>query len=186
MNLETRATLLGLGAPCLLPTRLQVAKENKKCLNQMLDANTSLQRFGCPAEDIYATDGKPSGPENAYNRPEDTGGLESLLDLAVGARVMLRMNLDVPDGLVNGATGWVKDFVFHEESTTVVGVWVLFDLGGKRWMRTHKTLSVRIDLRSGYFLGKLDKLKVRRLQFPLVLAWAKPMHKGQGATEPHG
>eukprot|EP00972_Heterocapsa_arctica_P010771 1578796-Heterocapsa_arctica.AAC.1 len=113
------ARLLDLGAPCLLPARLQVAKDNKKCLIQMMNANPSLKRFQCPAEDIYATDDKPSVPENAYNHPEDTGGLESLLELAVGARVMLRMILDIPDGLVNGATGWVNELVFHRDGTTV-------------------------------------------------------------------
>jgi hypothetical protein len=37
--------------------------------------------------------------------PNIAGGLPLTLDVAVGARVMLRRNLDTPKGLVNGATG---------------------------------------------------------------------------------
>ena len=37
----------------------------------------------------------------------NTAGLEALLKLAVGARVMLRCNVKVEEGLVNGALGTV-------------------------------------------------------------------------------
>ena len=37
------------------------------------------------------------------NNRNETGGLHTVLKLAVGARVMLTVNTDVSDGLVNGA-----------------------------------------------------------------------------------
>ena len=41
----------------------------------------------------------------------DTGGLVSELHLAVGAKVMLTVNVDVSDGLVNGARGTIEDII---------------------------------------------------------------------------
>uniref|UniRef100_A0A1X7VAN6 DNA helicase Pif1-like 2B domain-containing protein n=1 Tax=Amphimedon queenslandica TaxID=400682 RepID=A0A1X7VAN6_AMPQE len=41
------------------------------------------------------------------DQPSTTTGLETVLSLAVGCRVMLRRNIDVTVGLVNGAIGTV-------------------------------------------------------------------------------
>ena len=180
------AKLHKAGAPSLLATRALVAKANDAALRAMSKAD-SVPIHECPAEDTYSKNGLPSLPENSYDDPENTGGLAALLQMAVQARVMLRVNIDIADGLVNGSTGWVVKLDFHQETEDmVVGIWVRFDHGGERWMAIHHTAAVLIQPRAAFFLGQVDGEKVRRLQFPLVLAWAKTIHKSQGATEPHG
>ena len=141
--------------------------------------------MNCPAEDVYAQTRAPSSPENASADPEDTGGLWDLLELAEGAQVMLRVNLDVADGLVNGACGKVVDFHLDEATQKAVALWVRFERGGRRWAAVHGCTAVRIELATRAFMGK-DGERVERRQFPLTLAWAKTIHKSQGATEPHG
>ena len=116
--------------------------------------------------------------------PQDTGGLQSLIKIAVGCRVMLRINIDVSDGLVNGACGWI-DSIETSEHREVKRIYVKFDGdAGQRWCTANGTATVGINPHTVRFFGKDGRI-VRRQQFPLVLAWAKTIHKSQGATE-HG
>eukprot|EP00971_Amphidinium_carterae_P170326 3374835-Amphidinium_carterae.1 len=64
---------------------------------------------------------------------------------------MLRVNLDVQDGLVNGARGWIDSIKMHEPSEDMVAdevksVYVRFDGEvGKRWKENHGTDAVGIN-----------------------------------------
>ena len=116
---------------------------------------------------------------------QDTGGLQSLLKIAVGCRVMLRINMEVTDGLVNGACGYI-DLIEATEAREVRKIHVKFDgNAGNRWCTAHAVASVDVPPHTVRFYGKDGKI-VRRKQFPLVLAWAKTIHKSQGATEHFG
>ena len=91
-----------------------------------------------------------------------TAGLEAVL---TGARVMLRRNIDVTMGLVNGAMG------------TVVGIYsthvlIKFD---------HIDKPCQIEKITTKFM-LMKKMYIHRKQYPLILASAITIHKCQGLS----
>ena len=167
------------GAVHLVATRRAVA-DGKECVE-----SAHAEMLECPAVDISVNACTLLPPEKAWPLSEDTGGLEALLGLAVDMPVMLRKNMDVQDGLVNGARGVVQHIDVHE-SGEVQKIWVKFEKdAGSRWQRNNQCASVAIQRRTASFQDK-DGDKAERRQFPLVLAKAVAIHKSQAATYHEG
>ena len=118
----------------------------------------------------------------------NTGGLVSELHLAVEAKVMLTVNVDVSDGLVNGARGTVRAII--KTGNEVTSVLVMFDaerVGVAAKRNSHYRVEypdvVPISRHEAVFsIGKSKAAEVSRRQFPLVLAWATTIYKVQGLT----
>jgi ATP-dependent DNA helicase PIF1 len=88
-----------------------------------------------------------------------------LLQLAVGAQVMLIKNLDVEAGLANGSRGVVVGF--DGNGAPIVKFrnnQVLYMATQVWWMRINETT------------------RIRRTQYPLILAFAITIHKSQGQS----
>ena len=120
------------------------------------------------------------------DKRSETGGLHTKLKLAIGARVMLTANVDVSDGLVNGARGEVVHVVIHE----VTSVLVKFD-NNRVGSKSIQTSQYRVRFPQAVPLTKYEVVffakgkrgsEIKRLQFPLTLAWATTIHKVQGLT----
>ena len=123
------------------------------------------------------------------DKRSETGGLHGTLKLAIGARVMLTTNVDVADGLVNGARGEVVHVVTNNNSE-VTSVLVKFDnstVGAKSIQtsphRSRLPHAVPLMKYEVVFFAKGKRgSEIKRLQFPLTLAWATTIHKVQGLT----
>ena len=117
-------------------------------------------------------------------KQSETGNLRELLEVGVGARVMLTVNVDVSDGLVNGVCGTVVGFD-NDSSANVKIIFVQFDnpCVGRRKRLSVFPGAVAIERKEVSFSVKYGKRVIGyRLQFPLNLAWACTIHKVQGKT----
>jgi len=93
--------------------------------------------------------------------------VEDRLQLKVGAKVMLRKNLAVLQGLTNGVTGVVVEIIWKERQVVVEFV------QGSRVTLSPMWWQIRDA--TGNVIGQ-------RRQLPLTLAWAFSIHKVQGQT----
>lgn len=88
---------------------------------------------------------------------------------------MLRSNLWISEGLVNGAIGNVVGFAFDSESTAgnLITKAVLIKFDNYNGPSIGGLVPIPIITRS----WSTDKTTCQRSQFPLVLAWAVTIHK---------
>ena len=205
-------------APLLMDTRKQrVGGEGEK--QESLDGADVLnlqelyrvaRRSGVPVVRFGAYHKKQSGneAERADLMDDDDFGLAAELQMCVGARVLLTRNLWPEAGLINGALGFVRGYVWprggdpnSQDSRKRAPLCVvvefddvklkgetLYDAEGKP---VPNLRSFFPDLGDGYERyvplfraeaeSKYDSNVVRQ-QFPLTLAWALTHWKAQGMT----
>jgi hypothetical protein len=109
--------------------------------------------------------------------------LPDILNIDIGARVMLVRNIDVSDGLVNGAFGKVTSFQPDDSQCQTTGIYVKFD--SEKVGRKNSALSPTCDQSILITLHEepmASHQNVTRRQYPLKLAWGCTIHKVQGMT----
>ena len=154
----------GLSPVCLFATRKSCDQFNTDMLSKV---GSEVARLPC-IDEFDETAGTVKWNKKASSELERlnkdcnmTAGLEAELNLAVGARVMLRRNIDTSQGLVNGALGSV---------TTISKECIQVTFG-----HTPKVPFKIERVRSRFQI--LRRFYVYRKQFPLILAFAVTIHK---------
>ena len=162
-----------------------------ECQNTVMLNTLALQReqYSIKASDVIAGQTEHIELSALSNKRQETGCLHSILKLAIGARLMLTTNVDVLDGLVNGARGEVVHIAIDSEHkvTTILVKFNNHLLG----LKAIQTSPYRTTYRDAVPLAKYEVVfpargkkgsEITRLQFPLTLAWATTIHKMQGLT----
>ena len=100
-----------------------VNKQNSDMINSIVPESA---QFAIKPIDSVASQTNHISLTSLSDKPSETGGLHSTLRLTIGAQVMLKTDVDVSDGLVNGARGEVVDIVTNNNSE-VTSILVRFD-----------------------------------------------------------
>ena len=151
-----------------------------------------LRRLNAGTCRILANGDLSAPPGKSKFRDERYQGLLAELNLAVGAKVMLRYNLSVARGLVNGSFGTVVGILYDEAQRPArirntefyrVPDAVLVKFEGYTGPSCSKTPGVVPILPLKRYCRKDDAGdEAFREQVPLNLAWAISAHKAQGLT----
>ena len=131
---------------------------------------------------IALINAKHSSEKAKLIHPDEMGGLQPSIWLAVGAKVMLSLNLWTDAGLCNGATGTVTDIIYaqgQKPPVLPIAVMVCFDnYQGPSFCNLPNSVPICPATISHHSYDGHHE----RQQLPLKLAWAITIHKSQGLT----
>lgn len=218
---STILTKIGNGEPLapeeteLIESRFRTAewcKEHVPGAVRLFHRNIDVERYNCEAladrdavncvaDDVYSGYRNASQLASARTKINkmsvvETGGLPYLLRLAVGTPYMITTNVDVEDGIVNGAIGELK-YVEHTEDDfqqPTIRIWIKFEnnsIGKALRIKSRPIIYskpgvLNVDWtpisRRSASIKLSSNITCKRIQFPVVNASALTIHKSQGGT----
>ena len=128
------------------------------------------------------------------NDPRKTKQIASNLQLSVGERTEIALNVCTDDGMTNGAGNVVKKIQLNQIDKPSGIIWVQFDHSdvGEKTRHENRHLYVQgiestwtpiKPITIQFAVGRNQTAQVVRKQFPLRPAAAKTIHRSQGDTE---
>ncbi|KAK3926567.1 ATP-dependent DNA helicase [Frankliniella fusca] len=162
----------------LYPILHQVHRYNKDCLETLQNMET---KEPVPVACVTA---KHSNTAASKGTISNAGGLEPVLHLAEGAKIMLRINLWTEKGLVNGAMGEIEEIIYNENAHSshdppLVLICKFPSYKGPYLDPIKKTVPI-IPLTRSWM--DANGVTCSREQFPITLASSTTIHKSQGLT----
>ena len=123
-------------------------------------------------------------------KPHQTGNLRKVLQLKVGVSIMVTNNIDVSNGLTNGARGTVTNIITDQNQQKIQAILVQFgneaigeDAKKKsKYKHINKDTVLIVESEVSFPVKGTKSFNVNRRQFPLMLAWAVTINKCQGLT----
>ena len=126
--------------------------------------------------------------------PRKTKQITLVLQLSVGERTEIALNVRTDDGMTNGAGNVIKKIQLNQRDKPSGIIWVQFDHDdvGEKTRHENKHLYAQgiqatwtpiKPITTQFAVGKNQTAQVVRKQFPLRPAAAKTIHRSQGDTE---
>jgi hypothetical protein len=164
---------------CLMPTNSLIEEFNARMIEFLdltiveilaIDSNRPIRNLAAAQK---AAKEKSIKPETRKFKHHEAAGLETNLKISCGARIMLRRNIDIGSGLVNGALGTIIKINYSEKEVNLIeNLEIKFD----NMNENTKIERITADFECG------KNTYMSRTQFPIHLAWAITIHKCQGLT----
>lgn len=157
---------------CLLPTRNMAQQLNDAMLQANPNPEITLKAtdsVDCPR---YLVKRARESIEKYEEDASMTAGLEKTIVIKKGVKVMLKRNIDVSLGLVNGAIGIVDKVEWDlNDKNKARRVIIIFNNGLR-----HELAPVKSKFEI------INRAFVHREQFPICVAYAITIHKSQGLS----
>ncbi len=157
----------------LFPTNNQVIRHNDEVLRKTMLPVARIVSHNVPD---YRSKTSKSIDEDMEE------GLLHIIKLQVGNRVMLRTNISVSHGLVNGSLGTVRAIVYGEgELPPLLPQYIMVEFDGYTGptLPNYPGLFPIVPVTRQF---KKGSTKHTRTQLPIMLAYASTIHKAQGLT----
>ncbi|XP_054166272.1 uncharacterized protein LOC128963769 [Oppia nitens] len=124
---------------------------------------------------------------------QDTNGLMNNISFKIGLKYMITCNVDVSDGLFNGAFGTLMRIDKDKYTSNINTIWLQFPKNSgleirRKYMEYIKQNFIPNNwtpiepIKKDFQMGGFLNVHVTRLQFPLVCCESMTIHKSQGST----
>ena len=179
-------------------THLFTTNASEDAHNNALYSRTKTDKAQIKSVDIIVGDISDDLKKQMKNKipddPTKTMGLYSVVSVATAAKYDLTTNIDVTDGLTNGAECVIENIDYRVDNSTRPSIiWVSFphpDIGRKQRRENahlyktdiNKNWTPVLEVTRQFRINKKTKVQILRRQFPLRPAAAKTIHCCQGGT----